>query len=92
MTKKLVNLAEFNELTEELQFDLLQKEAVHIGKRTVNGLTVILYQLHGFYVEVHYLQYRKQAERIITSIEPDILQPYLDQIHIRDLDQDRHDG
>jgi hypothetical protein len=43
-----------------------------------------LFQLHGFYVEVFYKQYRKIIDHIITSDSTEILHPYLDQINIRD--------
>lgn len=87
MTKKALNLAGFEELSQKLQLNLLYKDGVHVGKRIVNGLTVILFQLYGFYVEVHYTDYRRQISHIVTSGSSEILQPYLDQIHIRDLDK-----
>ena len=51
--------------------------------------TIVLFQLHGFYVEVYYKQYRKIIDRIVTTDSTNILQPYLDQIHIRDLSNDK---
>lgn len=89
MTKKLIRISEFNELLQELQFELLQRDGVHIGKRMVGNQTVILLQLYSFYVEVYYEQYRKQIDHIITSNGTDILQPYLDQIDVRDLKKDK---
>ena len=86
MTKKALSLTEFIELPQELQFKLLHKHGVYVGKRKIGNQTVVLFQLHGFYVEVFYEQYRKIIERIITSDNADILRPYLDQINIKDLD------
>jgi hypothetical protein len=85
MTKRALSLTEFMELPQELQFDVLHKHGVYVGKRKLAEQTVVLFQLHGFYVEVYYRQYRKTIDRIITSDHTEILQPYLDQINIRDL-------
>jgi hypothetical protein len=85
MTKKALSLTEFCNLAEELQFELLHKHAVYVGKRKVEKQTVVLFQLHAFYVEVYYKQYRKTIDRLVTSDSPDILQPYLNQIHLKDL-------
>lgn len=86
MTKKAIDFAQFNELPIENQLNLIQADGVHVGKRTINKQVVILYQLYGFYVEVYFKEYRKHIDHIITSAESGIIQPYLDQIHIRDLD------
>lgn len=88
MTKKALSLAEFNELPEELQFDILHKHGVYVGKRKQGDKTVVLFQLHAFYVEVYYKQYRKVVERIITSDSADILQPYLNQINVKGLNKE----
>jgi len=89
MTKKALSLADFRNLPESLQFEILHKHGVYVGKRKLNDQTIVLLQLHGFYVEVYYKQYRKSIERIITSDSAEILQPYLDQINIRDLNKDK---
>lgn len=85
MTKKVVGLAEYAELTQDQQFDLLHRDGVYVGKRKAGKQTVVLFQLYGFYVEVFYKQYRKHVERTIATDNPDILQPYIDQIDVRDL-------
>jgi hypothetical protein len=88
MTKRAISLAEFNELNDALKLDLVQKQGAYIGKRKIKRQTVILYQLYGFYVEVYYRSYRAIVDAIQTTDEVIILQPYLDQIHVRDLDKD----
>jgi hypothetical protein len=85
MTKRAISLPEFINLPPELQFDDLHKHGVYIGKRRLDKQVIVLFQLHGFYVEVHYKQYRKTIDHIITSATTEILQPYLDQINVRDL-------
>jgi hypothetical protein len=39
-------------------------------------------------VEVHYEEYRKKVNHLVTSDSADILKPYLNQIHIKELDQE----
>lgn len=85
MTKKALGLIEFNELALRLQLEILHRDGVHVGKRKIRNQLIILFQLYSFYVEVHYKEYRKTIDHIITSDSTDILQPYLDQIHVRDL-------
>lgn len=77
------------ELPEELQFDVLHKHGVYVGKRKIDKQSIVLFQLHGFYVEVYFKQYRKIIDHIVTSNDIDILQPYLEQINITDLNVDR---
>jgi hypothetical protein len=89
MTKKALSLAEFQDLPQDLQFDLLHKHGVYIGKRKSDQQTIVLFQLHGFYVEVFYKQYRRVIEKIETTDNTDILQPYLDQIHLKGLRVDK---
>ncbi|MGZ5287453.1 MAG: hypothetical protein ACXWB9_09730 [Flavisolibacter sp.] len=78
-------MIEFASLPEELQYEVLHKHGVYIGKRRFDDQVALLFQLHGFYVELFYSQYRKSIEHVITSEHTDILQPYLDQVYIRDL-------
>jgi hypothetical protein len=88
MTKKALSLTEFMDLPQELQFEVLHKHGIYVGKRRADKQTIVLFQLHGFYVEVYYKQYRKIIDHLVTSDSTDILLPYLDQIHIRDLNTD----
>ena len=88
MTKKALSLTEFIDLPQELQFEVLHKHGVYIGKRKADQQTIVLFQLHSFYVEVYYKQYRKIIDHMITSNSTDILLPYLDQINVRDLNDD----
>lgn len=85
MTKKLLRVQDFLLLPEKEQFDLLQADGVYIGKRKEGRQTVVLFQLYSFYVEVFYRQYRKVIDHLHTSEDTTILQPYLDQIQVREL-------
>ena len=91
MTKKALGLAGFIELLQDHQLDILHQDGVYVGKRKVNKQTVVLYQLYGFYVEVFYKHYRKKVEHLLTSATTEILQPYMNQIHVRDLNNDPTD-
>lgn len=85
MTKKLPGLQDFLLLSESEKLELLYRDGAHVGKRKVDGNTVILFQLYGFYVEIHYKEYRQVVDKMETSDSTEILQPYLSQIHVRDL-------
>lgn len=85
MTKKIIGLREFLDLPESEQLELMRNEGVYVGKRKVGKQTVVLFQLNHFYVEVFYKHYRKVIDHFRTSEETSILQPYLEQIVVRDL-------
>ena len=71
---------------------VLQSDGAYVGKRIVNGQTMMLFQLYGFYVEVVYKLYRQDISRLNVSGSADILVPYIDQIKIRDLDKNNEEG
>jgi hypothetical protein len=83
MTKKVLSLTEFKDVPQSVQFEVLHKHGVYVGKRKIDKQTVVLFQLHGFYVEVYYKQYRKVIDRLAISDSTDILLPYLDQVSIK---------
>jgi hypothetical protein len=88
MTKKVLSLTEFKDLPRSVQFEVLHKHGVYVGKRKIDKQTVVLFQLHGFYVEVYYKQYRKVIDRLAISDSTEILQPYLDQVNIKGFNDD----
>ena len=92
MTKKAIGATEFNVLSKEQQMRMLYNNGVYIGKRLVNQQKLVLFQLYGFYVEVHYKQYRKEVESLIISDQTEIIIPYLNQIDIRSLNIDSEIG
>ena len=85
MTKKALERKEFDEMPPDEQFEVLHRDGVYIGKRKEGEETVVLLQLSSFYVELYYTKYRKEVSRLLTSDDTGILQPYLEQIHVRDL-------
>jgi hypothetical protein len=89
MTKKVLSLAEFIDVPQSVQFDVLHKHGVYVGKRKTGKQTVVLFQLHGFYVEVYYKQYRKVIDRLAISENTEMLHPYLDQVSIKGFNDDK---
>jgi hypothetical protein len=86
MTEKAIDLESFRALNTDEQAILLHRDGIYVGKRSLKGHVAVLYQLHGFYAEIWYAQYRRHIDRILASESTDILQPYLDQVQVRDLD------
>ena len=86
MTRKALSLKEFIDLPQLLQFEALHKNAAYVGKRKNGHQLVLLFQLHGYYVEVYYERYRKTIDHIVTTDSTEILQPYLEQINIGEFD------
>lgn len=91
MTKRAIALAEFEQLSLMEKLDILHQDGVHVGKRVLKERRVMLYQLTDFYVEVYFLHYRKEVERIITTKDVEITQPYLNQVQVRDLDVNKEE-
>jgi hypothetical protein len=92
MTKKALVLEDFTNLLAAQQFDLLQNEGVYIGKRKLADKTLVLFQLHSFYVEVWYSQFRKKADQLVVSTDTGILQAYLDQVDVTDLEEEKDEN
>jgi len=80
-----MTLPEFKSMDYEKQIDLLHKEGVYVGKRKIFSRTVILFQLHTFYVEVYYRVYRKVIGHLNCAASTEILDPYLEQINVEEV-------
>jgi hypothetical protein len=88
--KRAIYIEEFKALNQDQQLDLIHKEGVHIGKKNTSGKTAILYQLNDFYVEVIYKSYRREVEAIKLFSDTASIQFYLDQVPVRDLDNNKN--
>lgn len=75
----------FNSLRLPDKVVLLHKEGIYVGKQKSKGVTKIMFQLTGFYVEIVYHKYREQISSIVISKNVESLLPYLDQIDIKEL-------
>lgn len=78
----IMTLFEFRLLSYPEQIKLLYEEATYIGKRKEYGLTLLLFQLSAFYIEISYSLYRVKIEGIICTESTAILDPYLEQVEI----------
>lgn len=70
-------------LTDQLAF--LYEEGVYLSKRKSGKMTVLLYQFQTTYIEIFYTKYRRIVRNIRFSESPEILDPYLGSIEIRNL-------
>jgi hypothetical protein len=77
-----MTLFEFQLLSLSDQARMLHEEGVYIGKRKEGNVTMLLYQLESFYVEVFYSKYRRYIEKIRSSGSTAMLDPYLGQIDV----------
>ncbi len=67
------------------QLDLLQAEGVYIGKRKVRHLSLLVYQLEDFYIELYYSHYRRTLKDVRCFTSTLDLDPYLEDILIEDV-------
>lgn len=80
-----MTMYEFNLLSEDEKVDLLYHEGTYLAKRKKHNLTLVLYQLEDFYVEVHYNKYRYLINDIRYFHSLELLNPYLEQIDIEEI-------
>ncbi len=80
-----MRLQDFARLPDEEKANLLYNEGVYIGKRKQGNITVVLYQLEGYYAEVYYRKYRCIIDRISCFSGTARLDPYLAEINVEDL-------
>ena len=76
---------EFESLALKRQLDLLYQEGVYIGKKVSVLEAAVLYQLGAFYVEIHYIEYRRQVQWIHCFESTELLDPYLEKMNVADL-------
>lgn len=86
MTKKALSFSEFESLSQPDRIDMLHTHGVYVGKRRMGNQIWILIQLNSFYVEVAYLKYRRHIASMRLSTSPEILNPYLGQVDINELE------
>lgn len=80
-----MHLADFVALNNAEQIKSLTTKGVRIGNRTDEKYHITLYQIDGFYVEVHYHKVEKHVTHLgaFSTIEP--LEPYLADMDISNL-------
>ncbi|HEX2534343.1 MAG TPA: hypothetical protein VHK69_11445 [Chitinophagaceae bacterium] len=75
--------------TEE-QYRILYQAGVCLGTRYEGRRRLLLYQICGFYAEVVYHPYDQQLEGIRCFEDTELLEPYLEEIAIGDLLENRN--
>lgn len=73
---------DLSHLTISDQIELLYSEGIFLAKRKYEDRSVLLYQFRTTYVEIYYVRYRLQVERIVYTENTTVLDPYLDQIDL----------
>ena len=77
-----MTLDQFNLLNEDEKSNALWIKASLIDVIRKDHITVLLYQLYAFYVEVYYNYNINQIERFKSFSSTDYLEPYLDKISL----------
>ncbi|HVG13440.1 MAG TPA: hypothetical protein VM935_00715 [Chitinophagaceae bacterium] len=75
-----MTLVDFIILPREQQIDLLYEHGIYVGKIKLDDITVLLYQMDAFYIQLCYSQYRVCIDTIQCYETTDVLEPYLEQI------------
>ena len=82
-----MTLSDFEGMDLCYQLNILKEEGLYVGKRKLGNLTVLLYQLEEFYIELFYSAYRLHLFEVRCFISTCLLDPYLEDILIEDLVQ-----
>ena len=86
ITERLdMTLYEYHQYSIDEQIDLLYREGIYLGKRRKSSLSVVLYQLDSFYIEIYYNKYRRLVKQLRCFHSVDFLAPYLEQIDVDEL-------
>lgn len=80
-----MKLFDFQLLPDDEKIDILYRKGVYIGKRKEGTLSVLLYQLDSFYVEVFYRKHRSYVLRLKCFSSMSLLDPYLSQINVEQI-------
>ena len=59
-----MTLYQFNELDENTQAEMVWDKGVYSGDRRDEVHNILLYQLHGFYVEVYFHRNQNEIKRL----------------------------
>lgn len=77
-----MTMFEFQLLPQEEQITILYQQGIYIGKKKINQLAKLLFQVESFYVELTYTHYRQSIQKITYCDSTTILDPYLEQIDV----------
>ncbi|HEV7331780.1 MAG TPA: hypothetical protein VGN63_12145 [Flavisolibacter sp.] len=82
-----MTLPEFAVLEKQDQIKLIKSEGTFLFIRQEAGIDVVLYQIKGFYAEVYFEAYNKKDMRIKSFDDTALLDAYLREINISELQQ-----
>ena len=77
-----MRMSDFEELPVEKQLTILYQQGIYVGKTKKEELTLLLFQLEYFYIEITYTSYRSSIYKIHYTESTSILEPYLGQIQV----------
>jgi hypothetical protein len=80
-----MTLFEFEMLSDAEKIAFLYEEGTYIGKRSIHGSCLLLFQLEGFYVEILYQKYRTLIKNIDCFTSTERIEPYLEQMNVENL-------
>ncbi|RYG33687.1 MAG: hypothetical protein EOO01_32975, partial [Chitinophagaceae bacterium] len=80
-----MTLQEFQAFSPNKQRRMVHAKGVFLLNREGVGLTAILYQLEGFYVELHLDTQSAVVLHLVSFSDTEALEPYLHQIHLTEL-------
>jgi len=79
----MITLDQFDSLPNVKKGTIIFNDAEFIAERKEGVLTILLYQLYSFYVEVYYQQDLNEIQKIRTFSNTELLEPYLEQFDIQ---------
>lgn len=80
-----MKLHTFEQLQKDEQEEVVWQQGVLLDERTEKGFTILLFQIHAFYVEVFYNIYLNEIMRLKSFSSPTYLQPYLEKMDVSDV-------
>jgi hypothetical protein len=73
---------EFNRLEYSDKVEVLWSGGVHLASRESIFFDILLYQVHGFYIEVVYNRVDRKIVKMRTFSSTKLLEPYLAEVDI----------
>jgi len=80
-----MTISEYNKLSQEMQFEELYNNGVHISDRADDEYCIILFQLYDFYVELYFHIEHNSLKKVVIFNNADFLKPYLELIDLSEL-------
>ena len=80
-----MTLQQFRSASREVQEKLVKMRGVFLMERKSLGVSVLLFQLHGFYIEVFYNTATSSVSFVKSFEDMDGIEAYLDKIDISEV-------